>query len=290
MATIFSTILRKIHNHLNPNMLEKDEAKYYVRDLLTRETPCMVARFGSVEIQGVVNGISPFPFNLILKKRTYKSLIQNAGFFPVSRQSVKKFSKIMLESMIKCDCLGSWRIEEMFFRGELRNAKKIRLNCLSPENGEIWLSTLEGKKVLVIHPMSELIEQQYNTVGGERIWPDTNILPRFKSLITIKSVNSINGNCDFDTWFDALDYMKRQIDKTDFDVALLGCGAYGFPLAAYIKSIGKKAVHIGGALQLLFGIKGKRWEGASFINDFWISPRPQDRPTGFEKVEGGCYW
>ena len=90
MATIFSTILRKIHNHLNPNMLEKDEAKYYVRDLLTRETPCMVARFGSVEIQGVVNGISPFPFNLILKKRTYKSLIQNAGFFPVSRQSVQK--------------------------------------------------------------------------------------------------------------------------------------------------------------------------------------------------------
>ena len=24
------------------------------------------------------------------------------------------------------------------------------------------------------------------------------------------------GNSDFDTWFDALDYMKRQIDKTDF--------------------------------------------------------------------------
>ena len=41
----------------------------------------------------------------------------------------------------------------------------------------------------------------------------------------------------------------------NFDIALIGCGAYGFPLAAFVKGIGKKAVHIGGPLQLFFGIK-----------------------------------
>lgn len=49
--------------------------------------------------------------------------------------------------------------------------------------------------------------------------------------------------------------MKDEIDKRDYDIALIGCGAYGFPLAAHIKRSGKKAVHLGGALQLLFGIK-----------------------------------
>jgi hypothetical protein len=195
----------------------------------------------------------------------------------------------MLESMQQCDCLGSWRIEEVFFRKELKKTQKIILNSLSPENGEIWLSELEGKKILVIHPMAELIEQQYNTVR-EKIWPGKRILPKYEKLSTIKSVNSINGNCDFASWFDALTFMKNEIDNVDFDVALLGCGAYGFPLAAYIKGKGKKAVHIGGALQLLFGIKGKRWEFAPFINEYWVSPRPQDRPKGFENVEGGCYW
>ena len=59
--------------------------------------------------------------------------------------------------------------------------------------------------------------------------------------------------------------MKAQIDKEDFDICLIGAGAYGFPLAAYVKRKGKKAVHLGGALQLLFGIKGSRWEDPNHL-------------------------
>ena len=53
--------------------------------------------------------------------------------------------------------------------------------------------------------------------------------------------------------------MENEIDKHDYEVCLIGCGAYGLPLAAHVKKQGKKAIHIGGALQLLFGIMGKRW-------------------------------
>ena len=67
------------------------------------------------------------------------------------------------------------------------------------------------------------------------------------------------GQCSqFNTWFDALDYMKSEIDKYDYDVCLIGCGAYGFPLATHVKHNGKQAIHLGGTLQLLFGIKGNR--------------------------------
>jgi hypothetical protein len=44
----------------------------------------------------------------------------------------------------------------------------------------------------------------------------------------------------------------------DFDIAIIGCGAYSFPLAANVKRIGKNSVHLGGASQLLFGFSWKK--------------------------------
>ena len=88
--------------------------------------------------------------------------------------------------------------------------------------------------------------------------------------------------------------MKNQILKKDFDIALIGCGAYGFPLAAHVKRIGKQAIHLGGSLQILFGIKGKRWDNHPVIsklyNEHWIRPRVEDKPNKAHLVEDACYW
>ena len=119
------------------------------------------------------------------------------------------------------------------------------------------------------------------------------ILPQFE-LITIKAVQTIADQDDsrFGNWFEALDYMKVEILKHDFDVALIGAGAYGTPLCLYVKSLNKQAIQTGGATQLLFGIIGKRWEQREYvkkhINKDWI--RPKDKPTGYHTVEKGCYW
>ena len=87
--------------------------------------------------------------------------------------------------------------------------------------------------------------------------------------------------------------MQDEIKKIDFDIAFLGCGAYGLPLASYIKSLGKQALHTGGSTQLLFAIKGRRWEGDGarvFKEDFWVYPSLDERPKDYLLVEGGCYW
>ena len=55
----------------------------------------------------------------------------------------------------------------------------------------------------------------------------------------------------------ALNYMFDEAMKKNFDVAIIGCGAYGFPLAAKLKQAGKIVIHLGGATQLLFGIIGR---------------------------------
>ena len=276
-----------------PKAQTGQKAQDIIINLLNSPDPCMIARFGSVEIKGVLSGSCPPPLCLLFRHSIYSSLINNAGFFPVNRASVKRFSRMMIGCMQKCDCLASWRIEEFFFLKYLKQAARIPLGCLGPSNDmsvSWWNKILNGKKVLVISPFAELVEKQYNSPHRKNIWKNPEMLPDFESLATIKAENSIGGHSTFDSWFEALEHMENEIDKKDFDIALLGCGSYGFPLAAYIKGIGKKAVHIGGPLQLIFGIKGKRWDNMGFYNEFWVSPRAEDRPEGWEKVEGGCYW
>ena len=126
------------------------------------------------------------------------------------------------------------------------------------------------------------------------------VLPEFGELTVIKAVQSLGGgNTEFSNWFEALNSMKAQMDSIDYDVCLIGCGAYGFPLAAHAKRTGHQAIHLGGVLQLLFGIKGKRWEDPNYnnrynyttlFNDSWVKPGEDLKPSNYRAVEGGCYW
>ena len=107
-----------------------------------------------------------------------------------------------------------------------------------------------------------------------------------------------NENSKFNTWFEALDSMKQQMDKIDYDIALIGYGAYGLHLAAHAKRMGKKVIHLGGALQICFGIIGKRYENPKHANGFypglfnehWTRPMNEERPKNSHLVEDSCYW
>ena len=91
-----------------------------------------------------------------------------------------------------------------------------------------------------------------------------------------------------------LAFMQRRINAADFEVALIGAGAYGLPLAAYCRSLGKQAIQTSGATQILFGIKGRRWDDHPVIsklyNDAWVRPAPSETPKAQNVVEGGSYW
>ncbi len=76
--------------------------------------------------------------------------------------------------------------------------------------------------------------------GFRTVW---GVLPEQLELRTVKAVQSNAGNkTRFATWFDALESMKEEISRHDFDVAVIDAGAYGLPLAAFCKSLEKNAV------------------------------------------------
>ena len=138
------------------------------------------------------------------------------------------------------------------------------------------------------------IKKQYKQ--RDKLFEDPDVLPQFKELILVKAVQSIAGNqTGFNDWFEALRYMEREIDKYDFDIALVGCGAYGMNISAYIKRKGKIAIHLAGWTQMLFGIYGNRWlidqpEYSKFINRYWIRPSDSEKPKDANAIESGCYW
>lgn len=287
-----------------------------IHDLLCSKSPCMIGRFGNNEIECTVfsknrkyykrdffsymKGISDiwwYPDNIINKMHF------NAGFFSPTIEQLDRFGMEMMEAMPLLDVLGSWCKEESFFSKELSNAKFVDLELLNPIWGTVgtpWSTSLQGKKVLIVHPFTETIENQYYS-NRNNIHKDSRILPQF-SLQTIKAVQSITGikPSEHKTWFDALKYMENEIDKRDYDICIIGCGAYGFLLAAHCKRMGKKAIHLGGATQLLFGIKGKRWEDpnygfngisySSFFTPYWVRPSTKETPLQSSNIENGCYW
>ncbi len=284
---------------------------------LISPNPCMIARYGSTELNVIVNYlfvkenkrswiryIKGESFEWWWNEKGLRFLRDNAGFFPLSEKYVCQFCELMITDTQQLDVLASWQDKEILLIKDLPDLRRTSLVAMEPYWAERpWTRALKGKKVLVIHPFAKLIEKQYRE-HRTQLFKNPDVLPEFE-LQTIKAVQSIGGvGGQFSTWFDALRYMEDEIDKRDYDIALIGCGAYGFPLAAHVKRSGKKAVHIGGALQLLFGIKGNRWENPKYgspslggkgkyialFNEYWCRPGEDVKPANAEKVEGACYW
>ena len=208
---------------------------------------------------------------------------------------MKRFYETYEVAIKEIDILGSYIYAEKYVNSILNGVKRVNLDGYYAPflYRNPWTKHLKGKKVLVVHPFAQEISDQY-TRKRTKLWDNPDVLPDF-TLITYKAIQSITGEkTEFQTWFDALHKMEEDISKIDFDIALIGCGAYGMPLSAYCKTIGKQSVHLAGWTQVLFGIIGKRWEKhpkvEPYINEFWVRPYTQSVPINANNVEGGCYW
>jgi hypothetical protein len=278
-----------------------DAGNAIVREAIAAGKPCMIGRLGSAElgcasfkIRWRADGPVRFPYPKSLRR----VLEVNAGLFPTDSSSLDRFSGVFLAAVSDADVMAV-----CFHRNEHRIVERycpgVKLVQHEAVNSVLWADPwtqeLAGKVVLVVHPFAKTIESQYRT-RRTLLFDNPKILPEFE-LRTLAAVQSSAGNeCGFASWFEALEHMRECIAATEFDVALIGAGAYGLPLAAAVKEMGRQAVHLGGATQLLFGIRGRRWEVESpddiapLFNEHWVRPSAEETPEDSGLVEGGCYW
>lgn len=283
------------------HLISREECSEFIQEKLLTDKPMMVCRYGSDELN--VTAAADAYFNHISKQRIEKyhqkgQIYFSAGVFPETTDTLLRFGKEMMEDSGEMDVVGVWynTMEDYIIRHYgPKDVLLTDLSCLEPwylpENP--WSKALKGKRVLVISPFVKSIYSQYQR--REEIFPGTEILPEF-DLQLLKAVISGGGQKDerFQDWFEALEYLYETAMEIGFDVAILGCASYGFPLAAKFKKAGKAAIQLGGATQLMFGIKGRRWDNHPYIstlfNDAWVRPGEDEHFADFKMIDRGCYW
>jgi len=282
-----------------------------IRTRLLDEKPFMAARFGNTEIDTILPYHLRSKGNFLRKSiefvrgtlpyfwweyNTLRRMMRDSGFFPLDKRHLEHFCRLMLNDIREIDVLGSWLNKEKYLADIMCKPIRVPYHDFLPfQHVDPWTAALEGKVVLVIHPFAETIESQYKN-KRRRLFKNRKILPVFE-LKTLKAVQTVAGTRPppgMETWFDAYHSMAAAVERIKFDIAIIGCGAYGLPLAAHVKRLGKKSVHLAGMTQILFGIKGARWDKKAMIadlyNESWVSPSPAETPKQFKQMEDGCYW
>jgi hypothetical protein len=236
--------------------------------------------------------------NKIPDKESFEEGFINSGIYPKTQETFIYFCEEYVKS-IKClDIAPIWGGVLLDFHRSLY--EKLNPECyntplthLEPYYfEEPWTNYLQDKKVLVISPFSRSIEQQY--LKFEHIW-NNKIKSNF-SLDTVKFPLSrgLTESNEYNSYRDCLEKMKDKVSSKDFDFCIIGAGAYARPLCAHIKQMNRSCINLGGATQILFGIKGNRWSTISgiskFFNNNWVSPSGDEIPKKYALNEGGCYW
>lgn len=237
--------------YLPPRSLGKDEFNTYVADLLGSGEPFMVGRFGSQEARatawalGVDRG-----YDRAVPAYVQRRMAVGPGFFPADDVHIRRFGLLMAESAAQLDALAYWdSFMQQWLLEEIcpKDVVTSRLENLEPYRNQAnpWTAALKGKSVLVVHPFAGSIESQY--ARRRELFANPDLLPEFQ-LQTLVPPQTIAGTRDarYGDWFEALSSLEVEVDARDFDVAIIGCGAYGFPLAAHVKGTGRQAVHGGG--------------------------------------------
>lgn len=289
---------RLFPQHFKKPVLSAEAGNQRLAQLIAEGKPFAAARFGGTEARTIADVLYTQAGGKFggLRNRTIADIMKLSGFFPADKAALNRFTQLYLDCCSDIDVLAVWDVmlQEYLANDCTVQAEFTRLAAMDSYLYEApWTSALEGKRVVVIQPFAETIQSQY--ARHDALFENPQTLPSFQ-LRTVKAVQTLAGEKDtrFASWFDALDYMYDEAMREDFDIALIGCGAYGFPLAARIKRAGKQAVHMGGCLQVLFGIKGARWDNNErtnkFYNDAWVRPAAQEVIKRADEVEGACYW
>jgi len=274
-----------------------------IQKALFANTGLLVGRFGTIEFD-----VCWESENGIVTKDNAAVLERNAGVFPSSMDSVKKWVSSTKEAFQNADILATgWyapivKREQTLLKNWNYLGSQIALRGLEPYYSSPvlrWTNALEGQKVCVVSSFTKSMAAQLEK-GEYAIWPGAcnTIWPSVKwswvntGYAPSMSLGRASWEEDPESWEEAVAYVVRNVG--DARIVLIGCGGLGMIIASELKKLGKICIVMGGAIQVLFGIKGGRWKNHDFIsklwNEEWVYPSADETPGAAWAVENSCYW
>jgi hypothetical protein len=243
----------------------------------------------------------------------FKSLqfvaLKQCGVFPATPDFLNAFGTWYAAQVGQLDALGLFLEEPAPW--EPRLLEHYRWPCKLmyyldqepdrsiPSNDALcYLSLFRGKRVLIICPFAEVLARRANQATFERVWENTGkrwFDPAGVDALEFPYGVSQTTRDRYETVYALLEEIENEMARRTFDVALIAAAAMGIPLAVYARSKGKVAISLGGSLQVLFGVLGRRWRSnpawmQRYVNRYWIDLPEQYRPVETDVCDNGAYW
>lgn len=266
-----------------------------IQEALDTDNGALIGRNGSIELEQMIS----------YNQGRVPILEMNAGIFP--HMVIPLWRKMSINASKDADALATGWYEPLK-QAEQNSLKEwnfkgiqIPLRSLEPYyvlTEDRWTSLLKGQVVSVVSCFTETMKSQ--VVNSDKLFP-SGVLPSdviWNWVQTGHPPRLAQGSNEWQSHItnsiDAVDWIVSEVVRQGSRFALIGCGGIGMLVASKLKERGVICIVLGGAIQVLFGIKGARWKNHSVIskfwNEFWVSPSEAETPAGSSAIEGGCYW
>ena len=232
---------------------------------------------------------------------------RQSGVFPSDTKSILTFNEFYAEHLRNLDSLGlcGSPMEQTILSHYLVAAKVVNYHAHEPDRSvpadetQCYLRHFSGKRLLLLAPFAKLLASRARQQTFEAVWSKIR-----KPWFYPASVHAIEFPYGYDptTWqrfstvIDLFRNIMGQVKVLEFDVALIAAGGLGIPLASEIKRMGRVAISLGGHLQVLFGVIGRRWRDRAdwkrdYFNNAWVQMPAHYRPSNAAFVsDNGAYW
>lgn len=273
----------------DPEFATNQEAQTFILEGL--ESGITFNRVGTTELKVVLHVLNKGT-NLPAKIRQEAKV--GAGYYYETRAELIRFCDQMLAIYENENYIASFPTRRQKEYEQILHyvpKKRLQLSHYEPYKfKDNYFKFYQGKTVTVVSSFEHTIKAQSAKFGQlhKYIHEDVEF-----DLVRAPQTNA--GFCfDGVSWQTRLQVMINECERAGNQHLLIGAGGYGPTLASELSKRGYTSVVIGGGIQLLLGIYGRRWsereDFQSLFNEHWMWPLEADIPVGHDLVENSCYW
>jgi hypothetical protein len=239
------------------------------------------------------------------EEKLHFNCFNQEGIYPKILKFYLEFNHFYMQHVRNIDCLGicyrPWELQiiRYYQLNKLIHYPEQEPDSSIPDNKEnCYLPYFKDRKILIICPFAGVLKERATKEIFEGIWSKTGkkwFYPKNVEALEFPYGFSGETHKKYPTAIDLFNYITSEIDNIEFDVALIGAAGLAIPLASYIKNKGKIAIDLGGHLQFVFGVLGKRWKERedikkAYLNEWWIDMPAKYRPKETDVCDRGAYW
>ena len=248
---------------------------------------------------------------------------ERSGIFYDNNEDLYNYLMKNLNSFKNATCIGMlaltymnhWKDKDAYILNYLKIEKVIDEHFITtgdvPYNKKYIINSdfpwyrrniFHKKKILFISSHAPTMKKQWESGNVFKGHNDkNNKLPETEFIFEEMVLNTgWKDKSKYKNWKEVFEIMKDRIKNINFDIAIVSAGGYANIICDYIYTdLNKSAVNRGGDTQLLFCIRGNRWDERAKLNngnndlnrsfnEHWTYHKPQYEEL--LNVESSCYW